>query len=362
MIYSISYNKLLINKSSCQYSMFKSLQTASKAYNSNLNQPKPQTGQLKYTDFSSEEYSFICNSIEKVNDVFMKKKTESLLFELFNESNVLILNKFIKNADNWSLIFSNYSYKCSEKLGEAFYATNLLEAIRQNQLESKNLLFYLDLAESLNEYFLFRRNNLSISFENLVKLDLDLNDKLNFYLHYFEILIDTRCTFLSAQIKADKQAESFHRTLSRLNETTNFIMKQIDSIDGLYQTALAALFRAFCFIQSKWLNTVKLLSSQAMLECSKLFIRSVYTDALSGAIRFDNAPVFNKLVDVLNERNNSFSLNSIFFPGNEFYDEYFELKGEQLQTDLNRILTMFQTLTYVPNKKLIDQITAFINK
>jgi hypothetical protein len=83
---------------------------------------------------------------------------------------------------------------------------------------------------------------------------------------------------------------------------------------------------------------------------------------MKGAIRFNRMDIFRKLFVKLNEKNLNSKLMNVLFPHTSVYDEFFSLKGNNLDNHLNDLLSGWQSASYVPNETLLNDLKEYIRK
>jgi hypothetical protein len=72
--------------------------------------------------------------------------------------------------------------------------------------------------------------------------------------------------------------------------------------------------------------------------------------------------IFRKLFVKLNERNLNSKIMNVLFPHSTMAAEFFCLKGNNLDKDLNDLLNGWQLASYVPNEIMLNDLIDFIRR
>lgn len=232
----------------------------------------------------------------------------------------------------------------------------ILEAICTSQLSTPTSTqndVFLQLAESFNKYlFEFSNQNLN---------------ETNVHFVYIKTLLAIHCNHLEAVIQLKKQPPHLFAAsdsdlkvkLDRLNGLLKLLMKRYANFASIPYYEKEIFIRAFSLFETKWLHSAQFLLSNE--NTSGHSVGSL-TNTLKGAIRFNHWDIYIKLFNELKKQNMRLNIINQFFPHSSVYDEFFSLKGKDLNHDLDRLLSSWQIVSYLPSEIILNDLKEFIKK
>lgn len=268
---------------------------------------------------------------------------------------------FINDPTKWSLFYSDY-FKHTQGIDDlVLIESTLIDLKKHSHLLTLSLIhteqqanmtkseFYVNLAESYHGYYLkLNQNETNLSF------------------NYMKILLDIYCNHIEHCLNTSKQSppnhlaeldSNFKSHLNRLDYHVKTLMNRYDNFNSMPLIEKQNLFRSFSFNETKWFH-----SSNQLLNDDVSFFQMPISDAIKGAIRFNRMDIFHKLFNKLNDYNLRVALESVVFPNESVWKHFFNLKLNDIDQNLNDLLTAWQNCLFIPNKSIIDDLKSYINR
>lgn len=343
------------------------------------------------SDINFEEFKQIVTQLGIVIDYwkfkdanFRNKPIRYLANYLFSSHESPIAKKFAKNPVNWSILRENLSpisnlidntskivSKQNVNLEDKF-EFYLIEQIYRLQMDQyfesedindysvynvnlSRLKFYSDLSKSASSYTSSTGSNDESSVIFTIKT----------ILNYIEtVLFMNKSSINYLYENDDTTSMDLKANLDTLNDHLQKLMKNYKNLDSISEFKQGDYFKAFCFIENKWLSSANWLlsTSQSELSIKHLYL---FLYALKGSIRFERIDYFEKLFHCLHKMsiNNNLHGRSLQGYTNVFKDllnTQFNTKNTSLENNLNVFLSTLSHMCFVPSKTTIDNLKHFI--
>ena len=354
--------------------------------------------QIKTHDFSREEFDLLINSLNKITfnwiQTFDSKLQRKIATEiLFDALNKRMARKFIKNPQNWSIFFDNFDaisnsiinkypiemlpHKEEKKyLFDNFdlVVRDLMKQFKdalvpQLQLESmkkqdntkiiENLKFIADLNESFVLYLTkYNSNKIEINF-------YIINSLVKSLASYIQYLIYSNKMIPSDLAKYNPIYESY---IKKLDNYTERLMSFYNSNKSIEPNVKSDFYYYFSFNKEKWFKSAQaLINSYDNVDLFSNLDFDCFSNALRGAIRFNDMDLFFKLCQEIKKNRHKYdyvfagyfrtSFQSVFY-------EYILLRQNDIDFDtfLENLFESWNLIEFLPTSPLIEHLKTSISE